>query len=228
MLPKSTLRCWTARQSSIICFMFTRFARTAEAGMVACSICRRPRSHGFTQLDRTLSSLPLLHLLVCEDIADMVCTWTACLQRIKNMVTNALIGYFTMDMTQANGLGGLPNIDNVTTNEGAAPSGGAISDGDRASIFHGVVMAMVFLMMYPFNMVIIEVFKWHRVGTFFSIIFQLLLLTAFALGMYVSTEYIRVRLLRCFQIQRSNSYVFSQKNSTRRIRSLGSSLLADL
>jgi hypothetical protein len=113
--------------------------------------------------------------------------------------SNAELGYFTMDMQQATGAGGVPNIVGVTASNGAALVGGAHADGDKSSAFHAVVMAIVFFFMYPFTMVLLEVFKWRKVGSFFHILLQILLLVAFAMGIYVSLEYIRVSIWEEFE-----------------------------
>jgi hypothetical protein len=98
-----------------------------------------------------------------------------------------------MDMRQATGTGGLPDIVGVTASNGASLSGSPIADHDKMSVIHGITMAFVFLIMYPFNAIIIELLKWRNVGAFFSIPFHILMLTAFALGISVSKEYLRVR-----------------------------------
>lgn len=100
-----------------------------------------------------------------------------------------------MDMTKATGPGGLPNITGITASNGASISGKPKSDGDRASVIHGLVMTFVFLVMYALNVIIIELFKLEFIGMFLSILFLLLMLGGFGLGVYVSTEYIKVRPL---------------------------------
>jgi hypothetical protein len=95
-----------------------------------------------------------------------------------------------MDMVQASGAGGVPEASNTTS--GAALAGSLVKDGDKASTAHGVLMALVALVMIPFDVIIIGLFKWPRLHVFTSILVLFLVLVAMGLGIYVSTEYNRV------------------------------------
>ncbi len=96
-----------------------------------------------------------------------------------------------MDMVQATGPGGVPVAS--TTTSGAALAGGIINDGDKASIIHGVLMAFCALILIPLDVIIVGLFRWTRVHMFSSGLLLFLILTGLGLGIYVSTEYNRVR-----------------------------------
>jgi hypothetical protein len=96
-----------------------------------------------------------------------------------------------MDMVQASGPGGVPEASNTTS--GATLSGPLVTDGDKASKAHGFLMALVALVMIPFDVIIIGLLKWRKLHIFISSLTLFLVLIAMSLGIYVSTEYIRVR-----------------------------------
>lgn len=96
-----------------------------------------------------------------------------------------------MDMVQATGPAGVPVASTDTS--GAALAGAIVTDGDNASFCHGVLMAIVTLILIPLDTIIIGLFRWSRVHIFISSVVLLLILGAMGLGIYVSTEYIRVR-----------------------------------
>jgi hypothetical protein len=101
-----------------------------------------------------------------------------------------------MDMVQASGPGGVPEASNTTS--GAALAGPLVKDGDKASTIHGVLMALVALVMIPFDVIIIGLFKWPKLHIFTSSLVLFLVLVAMSLGIYVSTEYNRVGNVRKF------------------------------
>lgn len=94
-------------------------------------------------------------------------------------------------MIQATGPGGVPPASNITS--GATLVGSLVEDGDSASIAHGFLMAIVALVIIPFDVIIIGIFKWPMVHVFTGSLVLFLVLTAMGLGIYVSTEYNRVR-----------------------------------
>ena len=96
-----------------------------------------------------------------------------------------------MDMIQATGSGGVPLASNTTS--GATLVGPLVKDGDKASKAHGFLMALIALVVIPFDVIIIEFFKWPKLHIFTSSLVLFLVLTAMGLGIYVSTEYNRVR-----------------------------------
>jgi hypothetical protein len=95
-----------------------------------------------------------------------------------------------MDMVQATGPGGVPVAS--TTTSGAALAGPRVNDGDKASTGHGFLMALVALILIPFDAIIIGLFKWPKLHIFTSSLTLFLVLTAMGLGIYVSTEFNRV------------------------------------
>jgi preprotein translocase subunit SecG len=95
-----------------------------------------------------------------------------------------------MNMVQASGPGGLPAASNTTS--GATLAGPLVKDGDKASTAHGVLMALVALVLIPFDVIIIGLFKWPKLHVFTSSLVFLFVLVAMGLGIYVSTEYNRV------------------------------------
>ena len=96
-----------------------------------------------------------------------------------------------MDMVQATGPGGVPVPSNTTS--GAALAGSPSVDSDRASPGHGFIMAFVALILIPLDVIIIGLFKWSKLHIFTSSLTIFLVATAMGLGIYVSTEYNRVR-----------------------------------
>lgn len=96
-----------------------------------------------------------------------------------------------MDMVQATGAGGVP--DASTTMSGAALAGPQVSDGDKASPGHGFLMALVALVLIPFDVIIIGLFNWPKLHILTSSLSLFVVLTATGLGIYVSTEFNRVR-----------------------------------
>ena len=101
-----------------------------------------------------------------------------------------------MDMVQASGAGGVPEASNTTS--GAALAGPLVKDGDKASTIHGVLMALAALVMIPFDVIIVGLFKWPKLHVFTSSLVLFLVLVAMGLGIYVSTEYNRVGNVRKF------------------------------
>jgi hypothetical protein len=96
-----------------------------------------------------------------------------------------------MNMAQATGPSGVPLASNITS--GAALLGSLVKDGDKASKAHGLLMALVALVIIPFDVIIIGLFKWPMLHAFTGSLVLFLVLTAMGLGIYVSTEYNRVR-----------------------------------
>lgn len=68
-----------------------------------------------------------------------------------------------------------------------------MEDGDKASRAHGLLMALVALVVIPFDVVIVGLLKWPILHVFTGSFILFLVLTAMALGIYVSTEYNMVR-----------------------------------
>lgn len=96
-----------------------------------------------------------------------------------------------MNMVQATGAGGVPLASNITS--GATLLGSLVKDGDKASRAHGFLMALVALVIIPLDAIIIGLFKWPMLHVFTGSFVLFLVLTAMGLGIYVSTEYNRVR-----------------------------------
>jgi hypothetical protein len=94
-----------------------------------------------------------------------------------------------MDMVQATGVGGVPA--NAGAMSGVTLVGGPISDGDKSSIIHGVLMVFSTLILYPFGVILIGAFKSVRIHAINSCFLLFLALVGLGLGIYVSTEYNR-------------------------------------
>jgi RsiW-degrading membrane proteinase PrsW (M82 family) len=95
-----------------------------------------------------------------------------------------------MNMVQATGDGGVPGPS--TAMNGTALVGGLIMDGDKASILHAVLFAFAILIMFPFNVILVGFFRTTKLHMWFSGLIMVFVVTAFALGIYVSGEYNRV------------------------------------
>ncbi|OCK85265.1 iron reductase domain protein [Lepidopterella palustris CBS 459.81] len=98
-------------------------------------------------------------------------------------------GYFTMDMNQATGLGGVP-IPSTSMN-GARLVGDVVMDGDKASVTHGILIVFAVLILYPLNVILVGFFKSMKFHVVFSIIIMCFILAGFGVGIYVSGEYNR-------------------------------------
>lgn len=98
-------------------------------------------------------------------------------------------GHFTMNMQYATGPGGVPLPS-------AAMAGvtfvDEVSDGDRASLAHAVLFAVVIFILWPMNVVLVGFFKAIKLHIVFSVFKMLFIIAGFALGIYVSGEYNRV------------------------------------
>ena len=95
-----------------------------------------------------------------------------------------------MDMVHATGEGGVPGPS--TTMNGTALVGSLVMDGDKASIIHAILFSFAILIMFPFNVILVGFFKTTKPHVWFSGLIMVFVITAFALGIYVSGEYNRV------------------------------------
>ncbi|KFY81202.1 hypothetical protein V499_00028 [Pseudogymnoascus sp. VKM F-103] len=98
-------------------------------------------------------------------------------------------GHFTINKVQVTGPGGVPPASKITS--GATLYGSIVKDGDKASRAHGFLTALVALVVIPFDVIIIGLFKWPILHVFTGSFVLFLVLTAMGLGIYVSTEYNR-------------------------------------
>lgn len=146
------------------------------------AVCRNCRSWNGGSLDVTSITQPWMYAFgPTNDITSD--SPSAPLRRHRDY------GHFQMDMVHATGEGGVPGPS--TTMDGTALVGGLVMDGDKASIIHAVLFAFAILIMFPFNVILVGFFKTTKLHVWFSGLIMIFVVTAFALGIYVSGEYNR-------------------------------------
>lgn len=116
------------------------------------------------------------------------------------LIRHETYGNFQMDMTQATtgGSGTVPSTNGaggkyVSANTSAAD--GTTSDGDYASIVHGVVMCVAYILLYPLGALLLRLAKRMpvRLHWICQSIASLLVLVGFGLAVVASGEYNRSR-----------------------------------
>ncbi|OBT88244.1 hypothetical protein VE02_02776 [Pseudogymnoascus sp. 03VT05] len=147
------------------------------------ALCRGCRSWNGGSLNLSTTVQPFIYAVGPNGVPISSDSQTAGLRRHDSF------GHFTMNMVQATGLGGVPLASNITS--GATLLGSLVKDGDKASKAHGFLMALVALVIIPFDVIIIGLFKWPMLHVFTGSLVLFLVLTAMGLGIYVSTEYNR-------------------------------------
>ncbi|OBT58647.1 hypothetical protein VE04_01230 [Pseudogymnoascus sp. 24MN13] len=147
------------------------------------ALCRGCRSWNGGSLNLSTTAQPFIYAVGPNGVPISSDSQTAGLRRHDSF------GHFTMNMIQATGPGGVPLASNITS--GATLLGSLVKDGDKASKAHGFLMALVALVIIPFDVIIIGLFKWPLLHAFTGSFVLFLVLTAMGLGIYVSTEYNR-------------------------------------
>jgi hypothetical protein len=137
-----------------------------------------------------------------------------------------------MNTIQATGPGGVAALRTAassSSSNGAAITGDIISDMDKGSLAHAVLMVLATLVAAPLDIITASALRrWPVLHIITSSMFQLLIFIGMGLGIYVSREYILVSgppLVRHVESWRDpNPPRRSPSPSTRPIRSLASSL----
>ncbi len=103
-----------------------------------------------------------------------------------------------MDTIQATGPGG-PRVfkgSNSTETTGATISGNIQDDSDKAALAHGLVMALVTLLIAPVDMLTASVLRrWPAVHMVTSAGYLVCLMGGFGIGVKISAEYLAVSSL---------------------------------
>ncbi|KAH0548563.1 hypothetical protein GP486_007893 [Trichoglossum hirsutum] len=99
-------------------------------------------------------------------------------------------GEFTMNMIQATGAGGVPDL--ATSMSGAASVGSAHTSFNYFKLFHALFMSSVFVFLYPLGIISARVFGWIRIHVFKMVFATMLAFTGFFLAVYMSTLYNKI------------------------------------
>ncbi len=101
-----------------------------------------------------------------------------------------------MNIVQATGAGGVGVFPAVaaSTSSGATIAGGIQDDADKAALAHGLVMALVTLVVAPLDLLVGGALRrWPVLRVVTSFGYLVLLLVGLGLGVKISAEYLKVR-----------------------------------
>ena len=125
-----------------------------------------------------------------------------------NLKRHAEYGTFTMDLTKAYGIRGVPVA--LTADTAGTTQDSLTNDHDFAPALHAVVMILVFVGLMPFGVVVLRIFnrpKWHGLNQTLSACGALI---GAGLGIYISTMYNRVSSCFC-EIGEGTDIIIVQK-----------------
>jgi hypothetical protein len=99
-------------------------------------------------------------------------------------------GHFTMDMTVATGIGGVPFKSSAST--GVQELGTMTKDTDRKTLAHAILGCLVLFVVWPLNVLVAGFLKNIRIHVGFSIALVLALGVVYGVGISTSNQYNRV------------------------------------
>lgn len=99
-------------------------------------------------------------------------------------------GQFTMDMTAATGMGGVPRASSASS--GVQMQGDMTRDSDRKSLAHALLGCLVLFVVWPLNVLIAGFIRNIRFHIGFSVVTVICLGVVYGLGISTSTQYNRV------------------------------------
>lgn len=108
-----------------------------------------------------------------------------------NLRRHERYGHFTMDMTAATGLGGVPLESRA--GRGVQMQSEVRGDIDRKNVAHAVLGCVVLFVAWPVNVLIAGFLRSIRIHVCFSIGVVVCLGVVYGLGISTSTQYNRVR-----------------------------------
>jgi hypothetical protein len=102
-------------------------------------------------------------------------------------------GHFTMDMTAATGIGGIPVKSSASS--GVQMQGDMKKDCDRKNLAHVILGCLLLFVIWPLNVIIAGFLRDIRIHIGFSIVMVVCLGIAYGFGIATSNQYNRVSFL---------------------------------